>query len=232
MRSERLVILALAAAAASPYLLQAARPEPRVIWVTDTVFVKSAPINYDEVARRVALRLAPAPNAPTVIDGDLIVRGRLGVGGTPEPATDYGITIRGSRSAALRFISNEALVDPQRADSQHRHVGTLGLGLDGGLRLEQNSSCYADERGCVTDDRARRRAYSGYDSLGDMSFYLSEVDSLTGEPTAPRSQSLVFKLIDWDRNIHIVAHRPGQRFYINGSTMLNAADLQWEVPLQ
>jgi hypothetical protein len=64
-----------------------------------------------------------------------------------------------------------------------------------------------------------------------MSFFVSEVDSATGAATAPRAQSLVFKLLDWDKNIHIVAHRPGQRIFFNGSTTLNAANLQWEVPL-
>jgi len=196
--------------------------------VTDTVYLKAAPIDYDELARRVSARMPQS--APTVINGDLIVKGRLGVGGPPEPNTAYGVTIHGPSSATLRFLSNESLQDPQRAGTQHRHVGTLSLGQDGGLRLDQNSTCYTDGRGCIVDDRQRRRAYSGFDSMGDMSFYLSEVDSVTGKETAPRAQSLVFRLLDWDGNIHIASHRPGQRIYFNSSTTAHASDKQWEIP--
>ena len=224
------LIAALAAALAAPVLLQASRPEPRVIRVTDTLFVKQS-IDYDELSRRVAARLATT-GQPTVIEGDLIVKGRLGVGGAPEPETPYAVTIRGRDDASIRFVSNEALRDPQREGTQHRHVGSLSLGQDGGLRLDQNSTCLTNNRGCAVEDRRRRRAYSGFDSMGDMSFYLSDVDSLTGAETAPRAQSLVFRLLDWDGNIHIHAHRPGQRIFFNRSTTLHAADLQWEVPLQ
>jgi hypothetical protein len=203
-----------------------------VVHVTDTVFVRTAPpaLDYDELARRVALRMKSSAN-PTVIDGDLIVKGRLGVGGAPETGTDYGVTIRGPITSSLRLISNESLKDPQRADNQHRHVGTVSLAQDGGLRLDQNSTCLTDERGCVTDDRARRRAYSGYDSRGDYAFYLSNVDSVTGQTDAPRAQSLVFSLIGDDGHIHIYAFRATQQIFFNGSTTTNAGDLQWQVPL-
>jgi hypothetical protein len=168
---------------------------------------------------------------PTVIDGDLIVKGRLGVGGAPEAGTDYGITVRAPISSAVRFISNEALKDPQRTANQHRHVGTLSLAQDGGLRLDVNSTCFTDSRGCITDDKARRRAFTGYDSMGDYAWYLSNVDSLTGQTDAPRAQSLVFHLIGDDGHIHITAFRPTQKIFFNGSTTINAMDLQWEVPL-
>ena len=220
---------ALIAIAALSVVAESTLPEPRVIRVTDTIYVKAQPLDYDELARRVSLRLAS--ENPTVIDGDLVVKGRLSVGGDPEPGTSYGITVRAPVSAGLRFISNEALKDPQRVANQHRHVGTLSLAQDGGLRLDVNSTCFSDARGCVTEDRARRRAYTGYDSRGDYAFFLSDVDSLTGAPTAPRSQSLVLTLIDWDNNIHINSMRPNQQIYFNGSTTLNAADLQWQVPL-
>ena len=130
----------------------------------------------------------------------------------------------------MRFIANEALKDPQREGSQHRHVGTLGVSQDGGLRMDQNSTCFTDQRGCLVEDRKRRRAYSGFDSMGDMSFYISDVDSATGAETAPRAQSLVFRLLDWDGNIHIHAHRPGQRIFFNASSAIHAADLHWEIP--
>jgi hypothetical protein len=224
------LIIAVAAALAAPMLLEASRPESRVIHVTDTVYVKQT-LDYDDLARRVAVRLASSEE-PTIIEGDLIVKGRLGIGGAPEPGTPYAITVRGRDDASIRFISNEALRDPQREGTQHRHVGSLSLGQDGGLRLDQNSTCLTNDRGCTVEDRRRRRAYSGFDSMGDMSFYISEVDSLTGAETAPRAQSLVFRLLDWDGNIHIHAHRPGQRIFFNTSTALHAADKQWEVPLQ
>ena len=205
---------------------------PTIIRVTDTVYVRTAaePLDYDRIAREVGTRLAPGQN-PTVIDGDLIVKGRIGVGGAPEPSTAYGVTIHAPVSASLRFISNEALQDPQRVGNQHRHVGTLSLAQDGGLRLDQNSTCYTDSRGCSTEDRTRRRAYTGYDSMGDYAFYLSNVDSLTGQTDAPRAQSLVFRLIGDDGHIHLTSFRAGQRIFFNGSTALNASDLQWEVPL-
>jgi hypothetical protein len=229
MHIDRLILGSLFAGTI-PLISNAARPEPRVVHHVDTVFVKQA-IDYDDLSRRVALRLSAQTAKPTVIEGDLIVKGRLGVGGAPEAGTDYAITVRAPNTAAVRLISNEALADPQRAANQHRHVGTLGLAQDGGLRLEQNSTCYTDARGCTTDDRLRRRAFTGYDSRGDYAFYLSDVDSVTGQPTAPRGQSLVLSLIDWDGQIHINSFRPNQRIYFNGSTTLNAADLQWEVPL-
>lgn len=224
--------IAAGAAAISSLIVGSTRAEPRLAQVTDTVFVKIAPepLDYDELARRVALRMGREDN-PTIIEGDLIVKGRLGIGGAPEAGTDYGVTIHAPISASLRFISNEALKDPQRVKNQHRHVGTLSLAQDGGLRLDQNSTCFADQRGCVTEDRARRRAYTGYDSMGDYAFFLSEVDSLTGIPTAPRSQSLVLTLIDFDKHIHFNSMRPNQLIYFNGSTTLNALDLQWQVPL-
>ena len=231
MRSIALLIATAAVAGGARYLPSTPRPEARVVRAADTVYVKAAPIDYDELARHVAIRLSLSAEAqPTVINGDLIVKGRLGVGGVPDSDARYGITVRGQDDAAIRFISNEAMRDPQRAGTQHRHVGSLGLSQDGGLRLDQNSTCFADDRGCAVDDPRRRRAYSGFDSVGDMSFFLSDVDSLTGKATAPRAQSLVFRLLDWDGNIHIAAHRPGQRIFFNASTTIHASDLQWEVP--
>ncbi len=222
------LLLSLIAFAAGPWMVMASAPKPRVIRVTDTIFVKP-PAEYAELARRVAA-LEDRGDDPTVIEGDLIVKGRLGVGGAPEPGTAYGITIRGPDDASIRFISNEALKDPQRAGTQHRHVGSLSLGQDGGLRLDQNSTCWDGGRGCTVYDLRRRRAFSGFDSMGDWSFYLSDVDSVTGKETAPRAQSLVFSLIDWDGNIRIHAHRPGQRLFFNTSTAIHASDKQWEVP--
>jgi hypothetical protein len=218
-------------ALAIPLMLNASNRVVEPKRVTDTVYVREAPprIDYDELARHVAARLHNEAK-PTVIEGDLIVKGRLGVGGAPEPGTDYGITVRGPVTSSLRFISNEALKDPQRAGNQHRHVGTLSLAQDGGLRLDVNSTCFADSRGCTTEDRARRRSYTGYDSMGDYAFYMSDIDS-AGVPTAPRSQSLVFSLIGEDGHIHIYAFRPTQQIYFNGSTATNAGDLQWQVPL-
>jgi hypothetical protein len=230
MQINYMTMFAAAAAAAAPFLAHDSARSPGIVRTTDTVYVReTAPIDYDELARHVAMRMKTAE--PTVIDGDLIVKGRLSVGGAPEPGTDYGITVRGPVSSSLRFISNESLKDPQRADSQHRHVGTLSLAQDGGLRLDQNSTCFSDDRGCTTEDRTRRRAYAGYDSMADFAFYQSDVDSLTGQPTAPRSQSLVFRLIGDDGHIHITAFRPTQQIFFNGSTTTNAADLQWQVPL-
>ncbi len=220
------VLVALAAYVAHPPRVPEATPH--VATLTDTVYVRQA-LDYDELARRVAVRLA-SRQEPTIIEGDLIVKGRLGVGGEPEPGTDYAVTIRGPGAAAVRLIANEALLDPQREGTQHRHVGVVGISQDGGLRLDQNSTCFIDGRGCTVDDKLRRRAYSGFDSMGDMSFYLSDVDSVSGRETAPTAQSLVFRLLDWDGNIHIHAHRPGQRIFFNTSTTLHAADLQWEVP--
>lgn len=230
MQIERLTLAALFAAFTAPIVSNRAH-ETRTIRVVDTLYVSrdTRPIDYDELARHVALRMQKPAN-PTVIDGDLIVKGRLGVGGAPEPGTDYGITVRGPITSSLRFISNEALKDPQRTANQHRHVGTLSLAQDGGLRLDVNGTCFRDQRGCITEDRARRRAFTGYDSMGDYAFYLSDVDS-AGVPTAPRSQSLVFSLIGEDGHIHIYAFRPTQQIYFNGSTTLNAGDLQWQVPL-
>jgi hypothetical protein len=199
MRNNNLLALLALALAATPLFLEGEGRTDRVIRVTDTVFVKQA-LDYDELARRVAARLEKSAAEPTVIEGDLIVKGRLGVGGAPEPGTPYGITVRGQDDASIRLISNEALRDPQRVGTQHRHVGR------------------------------RRRAFSGFDSMGDMSFYLSDVDSTSGAETAPRAQSLVFRLLDWDGNIHIHAHRPGQRIFFNASKAIHAADLQWEVP--
>jgi len=232
MHISALSSLGIAVTLASTAIFSTGRRAPTVVHVIDTVFVRTAPpaIDYDELARRVAVRMKSAAN-PTVIDGDLIVKGRLAVGGATEPGTEYGVTIRGPVTSSLRFISNEALKDPQRTARQSRHVGTLSLAQDGGLRLDQNSTCYSDERGCIAEDRARRRAYTGYDSMGDYTFYLSNVDSLTGQTDAPRAQSLVFSLIGDDGHIHIYAFRPTQQIFFNGSTTTNAGDLQWQVPL-
>jgi len=229
MQIDRLALAALVAVVGAPMLSNASRPETRETHAVDTLYIDRE-IDYDELSRRVAARLKKDAQ-PTVIEGDLIVKGRLGVGGAPEPGTDYGITIRGPITSSLRFISNEALKDPQRANDQRRHVGTLSLAQDGGLRLDQNSTCFGDARGCTTEDRARRRAYTGYDSMGDYTFYLSDVDSLSGQPTAPRSQSLVLQFIGDDGHIHFNAFRPTQQIFFNGSTATNAADLQWQVPL-
>lgn len=195
----------------------------------DTVFVASRAIDYDRLAREVTQRIAES-RKPTVIDGDLIVKGRLAIGGTPESGTDYPLTIHGAHSSAIRFISNEAMQDQQRTANQHRHVAGVTLSQDGGLRLDVNNTCYTDSRRCVIEDKARRRAYTGYDSMGDWSLYLSDVDS-AGKETAVRAQSLVYSLIAADGHIHISALRPGQRVFFNGSTTTNAGDLQWEVPL-
>ena len=200
----------------------------RTAVIIDTVYVKQ-PLDYDEIARRV-MQLN-AQKGPTTIDGDLIVKGRIGVGGPPEPGTGYPVTVHGQGDSRILFISNEALSDGQRVGTQHRHVGAVGVSHDGGLRIDQNAVCFSDSRACVVDDRRRRRAYAGYDSMGDMSFFLSDVDSLTGQMTAPSMQNLVLRLIDWDGNIKFTAHRPGQKIFFQGSTTPRAADIQWEVPL-
>ena len=229
MNINSISLAAASAAFVSLAFTREVRHESRIVRITDTVYVSQS-VDYDRLSAEVQRRLAHQGN-PTVIDGDLIVKGRIGVGGAPEPGADYGITVHAPVTASLRFISNESLTDPQRAGNQHRHVGTLSLAQDGGLRLDQNSTCYSDSRGCITDDRMRRRAYSGYDSMGDYAFYLSNVDSLTGSPDAPRAQSLVFRLIGDDGHIHLTAFRATQRIFFNGSTATNASDLQWEVPL-
>jgi hypothetical protein len=236
MRPTELVLAIVAVAGGtSPLLFKSAEPTTKIVYVIDTVFIQSRPEftagDYDAIASRVMSRMRATSADPTVIEGDLIVKGRLGVRGAPEPKTDHAVTIHGDGSAEILFLSNEAMADPQRVGSQHRHVGNIGVAQDGGLRFGQNALCYSDARGCTVDDWKRRHAFAGFDSMGDMSFYLSDVDSLSGALTAPRSQSLVFKLIDWDKNIHIVSHRPGQRIFFNGSTTLTAEDLAWEVPL-
>lgn len=227
MRFESLIVGAVAAIAGAVGSRQSSRTAGAV-HVTDTVFFRQS-VDYNEIARRVAL--INRQQGPTTIEGDLIVKGRIGVGGLPEPGTNYPVTIHGQGDSRILFISNEALSDGQRVGTQHRHVGAVGVSHDGGLRIDQNAVCFSDSRGCIVDDRRRRRAYSGYDSMGDMSFFLSDVDSLTGQVTAPNMQNLVLRLIDWDGNIKFTAHRPGQRIFFQGSTTPRAADIQWEVPM-
>jgi len=237
--SDYALTLLAVAGTASPLLILTPPAPSRTVYVVDTIVVHSGPgeitptpaIDYDVVVARVLAKLGERQQAPTVIDGDLIVKGRLGVGGSPEPGTDHAVTVHAKGTADILFVSNEALIDPQRENTQHRHIGTVGVAQDGGVRLTQNTMCYPDARGCAAEDVRRRLAHSGFDSMGDWSFYLSNVDSLTRKPTAPTAQSLVFKLLDWDGNIHIAAHRPGQKIYFNGSTKLWASDLVWEVPL-
>jgi len=131
MRVESLIAGGLIAVAG----LASAKSSPanRTARVVDTVFVKQ-PIDYAEVARRVAE--LNAQQGPTTIDGDLIVKGRIGVGGAPEPKTNYPITVHGAGDARMLFISNEALNDGQRVGTQHRHVGAIGVSHDGGLRMD------------------------------------------------------------------------------------------------
>jgi hypothetical protein len=240
MRINEFVLTVFAVAGtSSAFLVRPVGTATRIVHTVDTVFVRTPPvprtasvkIDYDEITARVLAKLADRQSPPTVIAGDLIVKGRLGVRGVPEPATDHAVTIHGPGTADILFVANEALLDPQRATTQHRHIGTVGVAQDGGLRLTQNSMCYPGARGCEAEDARRRLAHSGFDSMGDWSFYLSNVDSLTRQPTAPSAQSLVFRLLDWDGNIHIASHRPGQKMYFNGSTKLLASDLVWEVPL-
>ncbi len=238
--SEYLIALLAVAGGTSPLVLRAPPPESRIVYVVDTVLVRASPtplreapadVDYDAIVSRVIERMARHSKGTAVVDGDLIVKGRLGVGGPPEPGTEDPVTVHAAGSANILFLANEALRDPQRMNSQHRHVGTVGVAQDGGLRLGQNTICYPGSRGCAIEDRLRRQAHAGFDSMGDMSFFLANVDSLTGIAATPGAQSLVLKLLDWDGNIHIVSPRPGQRLYFNGSTTLNSANLQWEVPL-
>jgi hypothetical protein len=230
MRYAGFALSAILAAGSTTLVPAKFNPLLRRIVEVDTVYVNAPPIDYAEVARRVA-QISRPQQGPMTIDGDLIVKGRIGVGGTPEPNTNYMVTVHGARDAGILFIANEALNDGQRVGTEHRHVGGVGVSHDGGLRMDQNAVCFNDGRGCVVDDRRRRRAYSGYDSMGDMSFFLSDVDSLTGQATAPPMQSLVLSLLAWDGSIKFTAHRPGQRIFFQGSTTPRAADLQWEVPL-
>lgn len=233
MRAAHYALSSLAVAiGASPLIHPTQSDKPRTVYVVDTVYVRSSePIDYDRVASRVIDRMkSHAPN-PTVIDGDLIVNGRLGIRGAPEPQTDHALTIHGKGSTDILFVSNEALQDPQRRANQHRHVGAIGVAQDGGLRLSQNSLCYADTRGCVPDDKNRRVAVAGYDSMGDMSFFLGDVDSTTNVVKGAVAQNLVLNLLAWDGNIHISSLRPNQRIFFNASTTPNASDLVWEVPL-
>lgn len=231
MRYAGFALSAILAAGSTTLMPAKFNPVLRRIVVVDTIYVNAPPIDYAEVARRVA-QISRTEQGPMTIDGDLIVKGRIGVGGAPEPNTNYPVTVHGAGDARMLFISNEALNDGQRAGTQHRHVGAIGVSHDGGLRMDQNAVCFNEARGCEVDDKRRRRAYSGYDSMGDMSFYLSDVDSLTGKATGPNMQNLVLYLMAWDGSIKFTAHRPGQKIFFQGSTTPRAANLQWEVPLR
>src|SRR5438309_4475679 len=102
--TEYALTLLAVAGGTSPFLLRSAHEtNGRTVHVVDTVFVKEPPIDYDVLASRVLTRMKKnAPN-PTIIDGDLIVKGRLGVRGAPEPETDYAMTVHGSGPADILF---------------------------------------------------------------------------------------------------------------------------------
>ena len=124
MRYAGFAITALVAAGSTSVLPPVVGRLAHPVVIVDTVYMKSPAIDYAEVARQVAL-ISRQQQGPTTIDGDLIVKGRIGVGGVPEPQTNYPITVHGSGDARMLFISNEALSDGQRVGTQHRHVGAI-----------------------------------------------------------------------------------------------------------
>ena len=63
MRSIALLIATAAITGGARYLPGTARPEAPVVRAADTVYVKAAPIDYDELARRVAIRLGNQTHA-------------------------------------------------------------------------------------------------------------------------------------------------------------------------
>src|SRR6266567_503236 len=98
MRIIQYALTLFALAGGASFLRPSNEKAEKVIYIVDTVFVKDS-IDYDAVTSRVLARMKKnAPN-PTVIDGDLIVKGRLGVRGAPEPETDYAVTVHGSGTA-------------------------------------------------------------------------------------------------------------------------------------
>ena len=111
MRLTESLLTFLVAAGASPFLIRSAIPTEKPSHTVDTVYVKvaSPALDYDELARRVIAQMPRRDAAPQTIEGDLIVKGRLSVGGAPEPGTDYAITVRAPNAAGIRLISNEAL---------------------------------------------------------------------------------------------------------------------------
>src|SRR3954471_20222798 len=129
MRYAGFALTAVLAAGSTSLLPPKYNPLSRPV-VVDTVFVKSNAVDYAEVARQVAL-ITRQQQGPMTIDGDLIVKGRIGVGGAPEPNTNYPVTVHGAGDARVLFISNEALNDGQRVGNQHRHVGAIGVSHDG-----------------------------------------------------------------------------------------------------
>ncbi len=87
-----------------------------------------AVIDYDVLATRVLAKMRERQQGPTVIDGDLIVEGRLGLRGSPEPGTD----------GRLVFLSVECRLAHQKT---HRSLGAeprpeaSGLGRQHSYRL-------------------------------------------------------------------------------------------------
>src|SRR6266571_3624647 len=105
MRIAQYAITLLGFAGGVSPLLRTHAKENRTVYVVDTVFVKNPPIDYDMLASHVLTRMKKTAPNPTVIDGDLIVKGRLGVRGAPDPQTDYAVTIHGPGSADVLFIA-------------------------------------------------------------------------------------------------------------------------------
>jgi len=153
MRFPALALTTILAAGGTTVLPAMLKSPIRTVVVVDTIFVKPPAIDYNEIARRVA-RLNRAEQGPMTIDGDLIVKGRIGVGGSPEPGTNYPITVHGQGDSRILFVSNEALNDGQRIGTQHRHVGAVGVSHDGVLPFRRRLTIRTGDRPQHAEPRA------------------------------------------------------------------------------
>jgi hypothetical protein len=167
---------------------------------TDTVFIGANPLNN------------------TVI-GDLVVTGKLSVGGPVIPGADAQLQIHGLGSAEILARSNEGNLDSQ-SETHSPHVIVWSGGNDGGARIIQGA--YWGTGGRQWRDTSRPLTVLALDSRGT----LSESQEFSGVPITGQ----LWVIQREGARLFFTAMQPGSSWGFRASTTLNSFDRSWIIP--
>ncbi len=138
------------------------------------------------------------PTIGPVVNGDLVVKGRLCIGAQCIGGTLQQIQILGQTDAAILLASNLNGTHPQ---SPAAHYSQLNLSGDGGMRLLNNAPPTGSG---IQRDAARPYGQVGFDSQATWS-HVQEFPGFAHEPT----QDFVFLIEPSQKHIALASYQSG-----------------------
>lgn len=220
---KKFLLAALVGLIPSPLAAQAAHP--KACGSTGPVTIEKLATCIDSLAARLRQLESASTSRAAVVEGDLVVKGRMCIGRSCGPDVDQ-IQIWGQSDADILFVSNLAGNNPQ---SPKEHYSRITLSGDGGLRLINNGrqGHPAEKRAAhIGWDTERGYGQHGFDSQGNWSM----VQRAPGAP-GDYTQDLVLNVEEWSKTVWFTSWRPGWKVGFRTSTCITCFDLAWIAPV-